>query len=145
MDLRSIYNTYIATLNDQGHTQLSPFVHEDMIHNDSKPMSPNQYGQMIVDSIQNFPGFRFAVEMLTVEEDGSSGAKTGSVTGTVAARLRLSYTPGQSGTGSGGRTNADAEGGESQRVTFYEHVFYRFEAGKIRRVWSLVDLPKAAS
>lgn len=145
MDLRSIYNAYITTLNDQGYTRLSPFVHEDMIHNDSKPMSPDQYGQMIVDSIQDFPGFLFAVEMLTVEEDESSGARSGSGTGTVATRLRLSYTPGQTGSVSGARTNVDADGGESQRVTFYEHVFYRFEAGKIRRVWSLVDLPKVTS
>jgi predicted ester cyclase len=123
MDLRATYNEYIETLNNQGYKRLAPFVHDNMIHNDSKPMSPDAYGQMILDTIQDFPGFRFHVEMLTVEQPGNAGD------GTVAARLRLSYAP------LGTRT-------EAERVVFYEHVFYRFELGKIRRVWSLVDLPK---
>lgn len=123
MDLRTIYNKYIDTLNDQGYKQLSPFVHDDIVHNESKPMSPDAYGQMILDSIQDFPGFKFQVEMLTVEQSGSAGE------GIVAARLRLSYAP------PGTKT-------EAERVVFYEHVFYRFELGKIRRVWSLGDLPK---
>lgn len=82
--------------------------------------------------------------MLTVEDDEGAGAESG--TGTVAARLRLSYSP-LGKPVHGGSENTEGDGGvdEAGIVVFYEHVFYRFEEGKIRKVWSLVDLPKTAS
>ncbi|KEF53554.1 uncharacterized protein A1O9_10529 [Exophiala aquamarina CBS 119918] len=126
MDLRTIYNEYISTLNDMGYLRLSPFVAENVVHNSSKAMTPDEYGQMILDSTKDFKDFNFEVEDLVVEED-SVASNNGD--GTVAARLKLSYEP------------PGIQPGLC-RLVFYEHVFYRFEAGKISRVWSLVDLPK---
>lgn len=122
MDLRTIYNEYIEILNDMGYWRLSPFVASSVVHNSSKAMTPDEYGQMILDSIKDFKDFKFEVETLVVEQEDSGD-------GTVAARLKLSYEAPRTQTG-------------TWRVAFYEHVFYQFEAGKINRVWSLVDMPK---
>ena len=112
--------------------QQQPFVAPGVVHNSSNAMTPDEYGQMILNSIKDFKDFEFKVETLVVEEDKHGvtvGSNNGEGNGRVAARLRLSYER--------PRTQSGAS-----RIVFYEHVFYRFEKGKIARVWSLVDLPK---
>jgi predicted ester cyclase len=122
MDLRQHYLDYIAAINDGCKPgTLDPFVHEGVIHNDSPPLSVADYATNITDSQVSFPDLSFTVDMIVVEPDGDKDGREGG-SGNVAVRIKLAFRP----------TPAQVE-------TFYEHVFYRFEAGKIRRVWSMLD------
>jgi len=122
MDLREHYLSYISQINagQCGSGGLSKYVHEGVVHNDSRPMPVDDYAQIIIDSQADLPGLLFEVDMLVVEE--AHDDQRGPGDGSVAARLKLTYSPEPLTT-----------------ETFFEHVFYRFEGGKIRRVWSLLD------
>lgn len=60
-----------------------------------------------------FPGIIFVPERLLCDEQKCE----------IACRIRFDF--------------------EDGRDSFYEHVFYRLEGGKIAEVWSMVDFPKA--
>jgi len=141
MDLREHYLSYISRIN-RGECAagglnlgLSPFVHEGVIHNDSPPMTVDEYARLISDSQRELPGLYFDAEMLVVESatqpdqhphphSAGQSSSQGAANGTVAARLKLTYKP---------------TPGTDETEAFYEHVFYRFQGGKISRVWSLLD------
>lgn len=110
------YHAYIAALN--GHTSLTPFVHDHVTHNGRRLTRAN-YQAMIDASSAAAPDLRFNVTMLVVADD------------TVAARLWFDCTPEREFLG------CRATG---RRVRFAEHVFYRFREGRIEEVWSLLDL-----
>jgi predicted ester cyclase len=120
MDLRQHYRDYIDSINAgcKGGT-LDRFVHEGIVHNHSSPMTVAQYAQIMIDSQASFPDLNFEVEQLIV--DGDQDSKDGS-SGNLAVRIKLTFRP-------------DPQKEES----FHEHVFYRFEDGKIRQVWSMLD------
>ncbi|KAK4939205.1 hypothetical protein LTR10_020504 [Elasticomyces elasticus] len=122
MDLREQYLAYISRINSSqsDSSGLSEFVNDGVVHNDSVPMSVDEYAKIISDSQRDLPGLFFEVDMLVVEDDTSQQAKTGD--GSVAAIIKLTYNP-----------------TPTTRDTFREHVFYRLEGGKISRVWSLLD------
>ncbi|KIW64737.1 hypothetical protein PV04_09649 [Phialophora macrospora] len=122
MDLKQHYLDYIAAINDGCKPgTLDPFVHEGVVHNDSPPLSVADYAKNITDSQASFSDLSFTAEMIVVEPDGDKDAgERGS--GNVAVRIKLAFRP-----------------TPTQEETFCEHVFYRFEAGKIRRVWSMLD------
>jgi predicted ester cyclase len=118
INLRKHYNNYIDAINKgcQPGT-LDPFVNEGIIHNDSQPLSIAEYTKIITDSQKSFLNLDFEIQQLVVDAEDDSG------TGNVAVRIKLTF-----------------HGKESNVMeTFYEHVFYRFEAGKIMQVWSLLD------
>lgn len=125
MDLKKHYLSYIARINsgqcDSG--ALSPFVHEGIVHNDSPPLSVEEYAKIIADTQSVLPGLHFETELLAAESArDAQGQPNTQGDGTVAVRVKMSYKP----------TPTTDE-------TFYEHVFYRFQGGKISKVWSLLD------
>ncbi len=73
---------------------------------------------MLADDIHNIPDLRYDIQVLVVGPDH------------VACRLWFDGTPQRDFLGT------DASG---RRVSFAEHVLYRFRASRIRQVWSLID------
>jgi predicted ester cyclase len=120
MDLRQHYFKYITAINEGCKPgTLDPFVHEGVVHNSSPPMSIVEYAKNMTEAQASFQSLRFSVDKLTVEPDMDNGDRGN---GNVAVRIKLSFEP--------------APGKEE---VFHEHVFYRFEEGKIREVWSMLN------
>jgi predicted ester cyclase len=118
-DLEAHYLAYIAALNDRRTGDLAEFVHDELTYND-EPITRRQYQDLISADIAAIPDLFYDVRLLVVDEEQ------------VACRLRFDCTPvrdflGLSPTG--------------KRVSFAEHVFYRFRDGRIAAVWSLIDRP----
>ena len=115
--LKLKYLTYIAKLNARHTTELDDLVNDQVTHN-FKQMSRAEYGAMILGHMEASPDFHFEPEILVADGDK------------IAARLLISLTPSKDFLGfkpSG------------KKIEFMEHVFYRFEGGRIKEVWSLVD------
>lgn len=115
--LEELYRAYIDALNGRRLDDLDQFVHDQVVYND-RSISRQQYAQMIAEDVQNIPDLYFTVDLLVTEDD------------VVACRLWFDCTPehefaGITPTG--------------RRVTFAEHVFYRFRDERIEQVWSLID------
>jgi steroid delta-isomerase-like uncharacterized protein len=115
--LQERYRRYIHCLNEQRWSDLGEFVHERIVYNE-QPMSRDDYRNMLVEVRKAVPDQRFNVALLVADNDH------------VAARLEFHCTPRSAFLGHepNGRT-----------ICFAEHAFYRFEAGRIRQVWSLID------
>lgn len=122
-DLKQHYHDYIAVIG-QGCPvgPMESYVHDGVIHNQSAPKSVAEYSKMIADSQVYFPGLQFHVETLVIEPDGGEPVQANQGSAQVAVRIRLTFNP-----------TGDKE------EAFYEHVFYRFDKGKISRVWSMLD------
>lgn len=118
MDLRKQYQDYIVAINNK--KTLENFVHDGVCHNNSGPLSAVKYTQNIRDAQADMLGLFFEIDSLVVEADEGSRGEQGD--GNVACRIKLSF---------------ESKSGEKE--DFIEHVFYRFEQGKIKRVWSLLD------
>lgn len=120
MDLRAHYLNYIAAINDGCKPgTLDPFVHEGVVRNESLPLSIADYAKNVTDAQASLTNLFFNLDMLIVEPDKDKGDQG---SGNVAVRIRLTFDP---------------EPG--QKETFHENVFYRFENGKIKQVWSMLD------
>ena len=120
MDLRQHYLKYLIAINSGCKPgALDPFVHKGVIHNDSGPMSIAKYATNVTDAQAYFQGLDFKIEKLVVDPDKDEGDQG---TGNIAVRLILTFNP---------------TPGEDE--SFHEHCFYRFEGGKIRQVWSMLD------
>src|ERR1700742_2672565 len=120
MDLRQHYINYISSINNGCKPgTLDPFVHEGVVHNDSPPLSVAKYATNMTDAQASLPGLLFHIDKLVVEPDKDKGDQGN---GNVAVRIRLSFRP-----------------QPKKEEIFHEHVFYRFEDGKIRQVWSMLD------
>ncbi len=116
-DLSARYRAYIGCLNRRAWDELGRFVHGDVVHN-GRVLGLSGYQAMLEGDVRLIPDLRFAVEMLVCDA------------ATVAARLRFDCTP------AGDFLGLAVDG---RRVSFSENVFYRFEDGTIRAVWSIVD------
>lgn len=116
-ELTNIYRDYIACLNRQDWPALGQFVHEDAVHN-ARPLGLSGYRAMLEQDFREIPDLRFNIELLISEPPR------------IAARLKFDCTP--VGTFLGLAVNG-------RRVSFCENVFYEFDDGKIRQVWSIVD------
>ena len=116
-DLEQIYRSYIAALNDRRLDDLDRFVHDRLTYNGER-WTREQYRTLLAGDIRDIPDLRYDIELLVVGSDD------------VASRLWFDCTPQRTflGIDTGGR-----------RVSFAEHVFYRFRANQIERVWSLID------
>jgi predicted ester cyclase len=81
-------------------------------------MTRQQYAGMIAQDVRAIPDLSFRIDLCVTSHD------------VVACRLWFDCTPERefAGITPTGR-----------RVTFAEHVFYRFRDGRIERVWSLID------
>ncbi len=116
-DLSALYRAYIDCLNRRAWDELGRFVHGDVVHN-GRALGLSGYRAMLEGDVRLIPDLHFAVDMLVCDAS------------TVAARLQFACTP------AGDFLGLAVDG---RRVSFSENVFYRFEDGTIRTVWSIVD------
>ena len=116
-DLAAAYRAYIACLNSRDLDRLPDFVHEDVDYN-GQHIGVAGYRQMLEGTYRDNPDLRFVVQLLV--EDAS----------TIGARLNFDCTP------SGRFLGMNVDG---RRVAFSENVFYTYEDGRIRCVWSVID------
>jgi len=115
--LDRIYRDYIGALNDRRFNDLDRYVHDRLVYNDEE-WTRERYRALLVDDVRNIPDLRYTIQQLVVGPDH------------VACRIWFDCTPQHEFLG------IDAAG---RRVSFAEHVFYRFRAGRIEQVWSLID------
>ena len=115
--LEPIYRSYIAMLNDRRFSDLDRFVHDELTYN-GETWSREKYEELLSDSVRRIPDLHYDIALLVTGPDH------------VACRLWFDCTP------VGDFLGVDVEG---RRVLFAEHVFYRFRAGRIEQVWSLID------
>lgn len=115
--LEDVYRRYIAALNERRLDDLDQFVHDRLVYN-GEDWSRERYRSLLADDVRRIPDLRYDIQVLVTGADH------------VAGRIWFDCTPQQRFLG------IDATGG---RVSFAEHVFYRFRAGRIEQVWSLID------
>lgn len=116
-ELPTLYHAYLACLNERDLGGLGEHVHTLVEYNDA-PVGLAGYRAMLEADFAAIPDLRFKPTLLIAEPPH------------IASRLAFDCTP-------AGELFGMAVNG--QRVRFFENVFYQFEAGKIRRVWSVID------
>lgn len=115
--LKAIYREYISSLNKRDLSQLGRFVHEDVRYNE-QPIGLAGYRQMLEGNYRDIPDLYFNIDILVCEPPYLS------------SRLRFDVTP-------KGQFMGLPINGRS--VLFYENVIYKYEGGKIKQVWSVID------
>jgi predicted ester cyclase len=116
-ELAEVYRAYIACLNRRDWATLGRFV-DDVVCRNGERLGLDGYRAMLEGDYAAIPDLRFEILTLVSEPPW------------VASRLWFDCTP--IGTFLGLPVNG-------RRVSFAENVFYRFEGGRIREVWSLID------
>jgi predicted ester cyclase len=116
-DLADRYRAYIDCLNRQDWGSLGLYVAADAIHN-GRPFGFAGYRAMLEQDFLEIPDLRFSIGLLVCNQTH------------VAARLDFDCTP------AGPFLGLPVNG---RRIAFSENVFYEFQAGKIRSVWSVID------
>ncbi|WP_046867902.1 ester cyclase [Microvirga massiliensis] len=116
-DLRSIYRAYLDCLNAQDWSRLGEFVDDEVSHND-RPFGVAGYRAMLEKDFLQIPDLRFEAELVVCEPP------------VIAARLKFDCSP------KGSFLDLPVNG---RTVSFSENVFYEFKAGRIKRVWSVID------
>jgi predicted ester cyclase len=116
-ELERTYSGYVAAIRERRFDDLDQFVHDQLIYN-GEQWTREKYQSLLTDIFRRTPDLDFRIEVLVIGADH------------VACRLWFDGSPQQEflGIDAGGR-----------RVAFAEHAFYRFRAGRIEHVWSLVD------
>jgi predicted ester cyclase len=115
--LTTRYRDYIDCLNRQEWSMLGEFVHDEARHNGRK-FGLAGYRAMLENDFREIPDLRFNIALLICDPPY------------IASRLQFDCTP-------VGRFLGLPVNG--RKVSFAENVFYKFEAGKIIDVWSVVD------
>ncbi|MGJ7040608.1 putative ester cyclase [Shinella sp. BE166] len=116
-DLSALYHGYIACLNAQDWPNLGNFVHEDA-HYNGKRIGLSGYRTMLEGDFRAIPDLRFNIDFLMADPPR------------IASRLLFDCTP------------VDELFGlpvNGRKVAFSENVFYEFQEGRIRNVWSIID------
>ncbi|ESW86331.1 MULTISPECIES: ester cyclase [unclassified Mesorhizobium] len=116
-DLSGLYRGYIACLNKQDWPNLGRFVHDEVTHNGRK-LGLSGYLEMLVRDFDEIPDLYFDIQLLVADPPY------------VASRLSFDCAP------RGTFLGLDVSG---KRISFAENVFYEFQRGKIRQVWSVID------
>lgn len=119
IDLVKAYHAYIACLNARDWDCLAQHVAVDVVHN-QRPLGLAGYRGMLENDVRQIPDLVFRIELLVADAE------------LVSCRLAFDCTP------VGEFLGVPVNG---RRVRFNEHVIYRFRAGKIVEVWSLLDTP----
>jgi predicted ester cyclase len=115
--LASIYQGYLACLNNQDWARLGEFVLEKAIHN-GKALGLPGYRTMLERDFEEIPDLHFSAEMLVCDPPF------------IGCRIVFQCSP--KGIFFGLPING-------KRVKFSEHVFYKFHENKIIEVWSVID------
>jgi predicted ester cyclase len=111
------YTRYLECLNDRRWGDLGLFVHDNAIHN-GRPLGLSGYRAMLEADTTAIPDLRFVADLVVADAD------------VLSARLVFVCTPQLPFLG------FEPDG---TRITFAEHVFYRFRHARIAEVWSLID------
>jgi predicted ester cyclase len=116
-DLLETYRSYLACLNDRRWSALGDYVADDVVHN-GRALGLSGYRAMLEADTHAIPDLGFVPEILLADDQ------------VVSCRLFFQCTP-----------QHDFLGFEptGRRVSFAEHVFYRFDGGRISEVHSLID------
>ena len=122
-DLAAQYRAYIACLNAQDWGNLGQFVAQDVRHN-GKALGLHGYRAMLEGDFRAIPDLVFTIDLLLSDPPH------------IGARLVFDCHP-------AGKLFGLAVNG--RRVRFTEHVFYRFTAGRITSVWSVIDTAAIAA
>jgi len=122
-ELGTRYQAYLDCLNRQAWAELGQHVDAAVEHN-GRPLGLAGYQAMLEGDHAAIPDLQFVARLLVVEPPW------------LAAQLDFDCTP-------HGELFGLAVNG--RRVRFSEHVFYRFDAGRIREVRSLVDTAAIAA
>jgi predicted ester cyclase len=116
-ELPAIYRDYLACLNERRWEELSRFVSDTVQYNGER-LGLAGYRAMLEADTEAIPDLRYVPEIVVADDR------------MVSCRLSFQCTPQQQFLG------FEPTGG---RVSFSEHVFYRFEDRQIAEVWSLID------
>ena len=116
-DIEERYRAYLTCLNERRFADLGEFAHDPVVHND-RTLAVAEFRDLLERDATEIPDLRYAIERLVVQDDQ------------VACRIRFDCTPARPFRGI-------PPTGKS--ISFAEHVFYRYEDGKIAEIWSLVD------
>lgn len=116
-DLESHYRAYLHALNERRLDDLVHYVQDDL-HYNGHAMTRPEYQEMIASDIAATPDLFFDAQNIVTNENW------------VACRIVFDCTPVKEFLGfqPSGR-----------RISFAEHVFYRFSEGRIAEVHSLID------
>ncbi|KAM3497058.1 hypothetical protein MY10362_009575 [Beauveria mimosiformis] len=121
LDLRKFYTDYIDSINTRTmRDRFQEFCRGVVVHNYFSYVR-RQYRGLIESSFDEISGLRFTIERLIVNEE----------TQQVAARLAFTGVPTKNFRGIAPTGNP---------VSFGEHALYQLEEGRIKQVWSLLDL-----
>ncbi len=116
-ELSDIYRSYIACLNSQDWLNLGAFVHGDVSYNGER-IGLSGYRAMLEGDFRAIPDLHFDIRMLISEPPR------------IASCLYFNCTP------KGVLFGLPVNG---RKVRFSENVFYEFQDGRIRNVWSIID------
>ncbi|HLU57045.1 MAG TPA: ester cyclase [Pseudonocardia sp.] len=121
--LEATYLAYLDALNERRFDDLVDHVRDELTYNGER-LTRRRYADMIAADARAVPDLRFDPHLLVATDD------------TVACRLWFTCTPTSTffGCAPTGRP-----------ISFAEHVFYRYEGGRIAHVWSLIDRPAIAA
>jgi len=112
-----LYRAYLECLNSQAWEELSRYIDTHIAYN-GEVIGLDAYRQARKDEFRSIPDLYFNVKLLVANEK------------VVACRLDFTISP------MGDFLGLPVNG---QSISFSENVFYEYEAGKIVRVWSLLD------
>ena len=115
--LEATYRAYIDALNERRFADLDEFVHDRLTYN-GEEWPFDRYKALLAEDAWRIPDLHYDVHLLITGADH------------VACRIWFDCTPRHPVLG------IDASG---RRVSFAEHVFYRFRDNRIHEVWSVID------
>jgi predicted ester cyclase len=116
-ELAELYRGYIDCLNRQDWQNLGRFVDDRACHN-GREFGLSGYRAMLEKDFRDIPDLVFEIELLVSDPPR------------IASRLAFHCTP-------VGEFLGLAVNG--RKIAFAENVFYEFENGRIRQVWSVID------
>lgn len=116
-EIKDAYHAYIACLNRQGWQDLHLHV-ADAVEYNGTMIGLDGYRAMLVADFRAIPDLSFNIAFLVCDPP------------MIASRLAFDCTP------VGNLFGLPVNG---RRVRFDENVFYEYEEGRIRRVWSVID------
>ncbi|MDL5156118.1 ester cyclase [Actinomycetospora termitidis] len=111
------YRAYLACLNDRRFDDLGEHLLDPVVHND-RHLRVAEFADLLRRDVDEIPDLHYDAELVLVDGDH------------VACRIRFDCTP----TGFRGLPPA------KEKISFVEHVFYEYRAGRIARIWSLIDM-----